>query len=206
MKVSFFFRTRDEFERMAEKVKELNENLSERTGWRDNAWVSLNTKYTSNNEMYNNIPKRKKTKKKYLAFLHSNEEKMKRLGVNLENFIINTGLELVDNSAGNEPKYTGETTTKRTKLQSHDEFRVLVSALNNAFGNGNWRLDGPKKTLTSPGMQAILKRLQAYKENTNTPFMSMFAEKYQNGVPVRIIVNKPDVDLNKYLFKVRLKV
>lgn len=206
MKVSFFFRTRDEFELMAEKVKILNEELSKRTGWRDNAWVSLNTKYTHNNAMFNNIPKSKKTKKKYLAFLHSNEEKMNRLDVNLENFIINTGLELVDNSAGNEPKYTGETTTKRIKLQSHDEFRALVSALNNAFGNGNWRLDGPKKTLTSPGMQAILKRLQAYKENTNTPFVSMFAEKYQNGVPVRIIVNKPDVDLNKYLFKVRLKV
>lgn len=196
MKVPFYFRNKEQYEQAEKLVADLNESIRKKLGWDSASWINLHTKYTKSNPVYHNIPKRKVTDKKYLAILHTNKEKIERVGINLERVLVGAGFEL--HKVVDEPKYTGETTKKKVILTSSDEFNAIVSVMNAGFGKGNWQARCPR------GTKKMLKHVQDIK-NGNERFWTPIPDKYRNGIPVVIEVNQPDADINKYLFKAKLK-
>lgn len=202
MKIPLFFRTRDQLDSLVEAVKEINDTIRHKVGWLDAAsWVQLTTKYTNKSPVYDSIPKSKPGDKKYIAVIRANKHKMQQYNIDIEEkFASLDGIEFVDRG-NNEPKYTGETTTKDYTITSYDEFRAITAVFNKGFGAGNWRIKGgPKK------FQSVLKQLDAVRKRGPHDFgFNPYRGKYKDGVPVKLVVNQPDADLNKYLFKVKLK-
>ena len=201
MKISFFYRTVNEYNSAETLVSEVNGTIRKKIGYRDSlAWVQLHTKYTLKGPRKDTkIPKNKPGKKKYIATIRANKHKMDELNIDLKRLLSKLNFELVPNVAGT-PEYTGETSEKRIKLMSHTEFRAITSVFNKAFGHGNWRINGPKH------LQQTLKNLELTLERPrNNRFNSPFLDRYGNGVSVKIVIYEPNVDIDKYLFKVKLK-
>jgi hypothetical protein len=200
MKVPVYFRTRNELDAIQSFVMELNAEIRQKIGWDNAAWIHMTTVYTVKSPIFEHIPKNKRGDKKYIAVIHANKQKMKRLNINLEELLTKIdGIELV-RCGDDGPKYTGETTKTEFVVTTESQFTALISVLDKGFGNGNWRIRGPQKNV-----RQIIKRVEQAKTNTNNPFLLQYVKKYQDGVPLRITVNEPNADLNKYLFKVRLK-
>lgn len=199
MKVPVFFRTRNQLEALKNFSVEINATIRQKVGWALTSAVTMTTKYSEKTGMFDNIPKNKPGKKKYMAVFHANKEKMDRLGIDLERMLSKIdGIELVrrgDDGA----KYKGEKTTATFPLTSEEQFKTIIRDFDNAFGQGNWRMKGPKN------MHQLVKRVEEARSTRDNPWLLNYVRQYADGVPVRIIVNQPNVDLNKYLFKVKLK-
>ena len=200
MKVPFYFRTRDELASFQTALLELNSEIRKQIGWSSAALVQFTTKYTEKNPIFNNIPKSKHGEKKYIGVLHANQEKMERLNIDLEEWVTKIdGLELV-RRGDDGPKYAGETTKGKFVVKTESQFTSLISVLDTAFGHGNWRIKGPQRNV-----RQLIKRVEEAQSRTDNPFLMNYVRQYKNGVPLGITVNQPNADLNKYLFKVKLK-
>lgn len=200
MKVPVYFRTRNELDAIRTFIMELNADIRQKIGWSSAAYVHMMTAYTEKSPIYENIPKEKRGDKKYIAVIHANKEKMQRLNVDLEELLSKIdGIELVERSDDG-PKYKGETTKAEFVVTTESQFTALISVLDKGFGNGNWRIKGPQKNV-----RPLIKRVEEAREGKSFPYMMQYVKNYKDGVPLRITVNEPNADLNKYLFKVRLK-
>jgi len=197
MKIPFFFRTRNEFDTIRERVTELNKQISRQVGHDQGSWVYLTCKYQNDEIFWKSMPRQKRTKKRYEAMLKTNKEKMERLGIDIEEFARSLNVEFPTKDVT--PKYLGERTEVEIVLQTHDEHRALVSIFDKAYGRGNWKIIGPR------GMQQVLKRLQDIESWSQPIYYPSWMDRYKNGVPVKIVINEPDANVKKYLFKMKLK-
>ena len=200
MKIAIYFRTRDQLDSVVATTKELNELVRQRVGWLDVAsWVQLTTKYTDKNPVHDNIPKSKPGDKKYIAVIHANKHKMDQYNIDLEEKFANLdGIELV-RRGDDGPKYKGETTKTTFTVTTEEQFTELVRVFDAGFGHGNWRVKGPNRNL-----RQLIRRVEEARRSNNQ-FMINYVRQYKDGVPLRITVNQENADLNKYLFKLRLR-
>lgn len=200
MKTSFYYRTIDEFSAAQLLIHDTNKMIMDRKHIRFSP-ISLSTKYINGEFRSNvNIPKHKPGKKKYLAVAHANKSLLDSINVNLPGILMKNGFELAPR-VNSEPKHVYKKTTKNIKLQSHTELMAIASVFNKAFGHGNWRIRGPKH------MKKILNNIELSKESNAISFgNSWYENQYPTGVAVKIVVNQKDADIDKYLFKVKLKV
>ena len=200
MKIPVYFRTRDQLDSLVEAVKQINDTIRKRVGWLDIvSWVQLTTKYTNKSPIYQNIPKRKPGDKKYIAVIHANKHKMQQYNIDLEEMVASLdGIEFV-RRGDDGPKYKGETTETEFTVTTEEQFTELVRVFDAGFGHGNWRVKGPSRNL-----RQLIRRVEEARES-NSSFMMSYIRNYENGVPLRITVNQENADLNKYLFKLRLR-
>ncbi len=94
------------------------------------------------------------------------------------------------------PKYQGETSSDYAYIKGYEQFKKLVSVFNKRFGHGNWRISGPKK------LQEKLKFI----DDTNAKYgeAERLRKVHPDGIKVNIVVNEPDIEGKKYIFKVVL--
>lgn len=209
LKTAFYFRTRTEFWTVAEYVQKLNSEANEGNKWRSKEVVKVYTRYKneeSRSTWTKSIPLEVSGDKKYIGVVQGNKYKLRKLGIYPDRFLTHLGLELVHN-APNKAKYTGEKTLYATTLRSHNEFKTVTSVFDKRFGQGNWRIQGPKR------LQDILRKIEPRPEQVSSPFIILFDQddrngmlaKYPGGVPVTFIANEANADIAKLLFKVILK-
>lgn len=209
MKISFYYKTQEEFHRADKMVKEANALLSSKRQWRsDTNAIQLTTRHGARKmggmAWLINIPKTKKTDKKYLGVIHANKHLLDEHKIDFSESLKEAELELAP-TLSEPPKYTGEKTRKELVLTGLTQFKVLTSIFNKRYGYGNWNIRGPKH------LQKILKNYEETVERSNNPnaltFSSdYFSNKYPDGVPVTLVVNEPDANIEKQLFKMKLKV
>ncbi len=199
MKIPVFFRTRNELDAIRTFMVELNAEIRQKIGWSSAGWVHMTTKYAEKNPAFNNIPKSKRGDKKYIAVIHANKQKMQRLNIDLEEKLTSIdGIELV-RRGDDGPKYKGEKTKTEFTVTTEEQFTELIRVFDAGFGHGNWRVRGPQKNV-----RQLIKRVEEAR-NSDSPFLLNYVRQYKDGVPLRITVNEENADLNKYLFKLRLR-
>lgn len=206
LKTAFYYRTREEYEKVVKFVQELNEE--KRTTHSPNKWpiVRVHSRYISTNAVSTNqIPKSVPGKKKYIGVITGNNYVLKKHGVYPDRFLQFLGIELVTNDT-NTQKYDGEKTTYPATLRTHNEFKTVTSVFNKRFGHGNWRIQGPKQ------LQDILRKIEPTQAAAgqfvmlfDDTLVTKYKDKYPGGVPVTFIANEANADIAKLLFKVVLK-
>jgi hypothetical protein len=152
------------------------------------------------------VPKERVGEKKYIGIIVGNKHRMKVCNVQPTEFLQTAGLELVPHVDG-KTKYDGEKSSHPTIIRTHAEFKTITSVFNKRYGHGNWRIVGPR------GLQNILKKIEPQPNTVSSPFTFQFndfdtdqyLERYPGGVPVTIVVNEPNANISKQLFKVVLK-
>lgn len=190
-------------------MQKLNAEANEGNKWRSKEVVKVYTRYKneeSRSTWTKSIPLEVSGDKKYIGVVQGNKYKLRKLGIYPDRFLTHLGLELVHN-APNKAKYTGEKTLYATTLRSHNEFKTVTSVFDKRFGQGNWRIQGPKR------LQDILRKIEPRPEQVSSPFIILFDQddrdgmlaKYPGGVPVTFIANEANADIAKLLFKVILK-
>ncbi len=189
---------------MFDYIQALNSETRELPKFRNKYLLRIHTRYLADNQNWDSkIPKARVGDKKYIGIIRGNKHLMKMCGVRPEEFLTAFGRELVPKEAG-VSKYDGEKTRHKTTLKTHSEFKTITSVFNKRYGHGNWRIIGPKK------LQHILRAIEP---RSHVPNMFVFTDydadfyrtKYADGIGVTIIVNEPNADVAKQLFKVVLK-
>lgn len=205
MKFAFFYKTRKEYHRVFEYVQAINKEKKESPKLRNRELLKIHTRYlsTKNNKWETSVPIRRKGEKKYLGVVIGNKRLLKRFGVYPERFMEYAGIELVPKNS-NVPNHIDERTTHKMTITSYQEFKTITSVFNKRYGHGAWKIRGPAK------LQHTLKELDNQKSEDITNFFSIFSSedlvrKYPNGIPVTLVVNEPEANITKQLFKVVLK-
>jgi hypothetical protein len=210
MKLSFYFKTQEEYERASTIVSEANTFLKAKQHWKSDVNVIRLSSRHGNRKTRNqmswltNIPKSKPTDKKYIGVIHANKHLLDGQNIKLQESLEKLKIELVP-TLPNPQKYTGEQTRKKFVLTGLSQFRVLTSIFNKRYGHGNWKIRGPKH------LQKILKNYEETVEKQKNPNVMTFttdyySDKYPDGIPVTLVVNEPDANIEKQLFKMKLKV
>lgn len=202
MKISFYFTTQNEYNQVKALVKELRSELTSSYRWSMDA-LSLTSKHIETNGKANtNIPKNRPGDKKYIGVIRANKHTLDKAEINIYARLEKIDVTLVPKSPET-PKYDGEISSCKFKLAGFTQFRTLSSVFNARFGHGNWHINGPKK------LQRILKNYERYTDRNTVTLggsHARFVEEHEGGVEVTIIVNEPDANIEKHLFKVKLKV
>lgn len=207
MNISFYYRTQEDYLRVGTWVKEINVLLSSKRRWSSNIDViRLSSRHIdkSGAKWLTKIPKSKPADKKYLGIVHANKHLMDKNKIEIREALEKMKIELAP-TLPKPQKYTGEQSRKGFILTGLTQFKVLTSIFNKRYGHGNWSVKGPKH------LQKILKNYEETIETQNNPNALTFASdyyssKYPNGIPVTLVVNEPDANIEKQLFKMKLKV
>jgi len=203
LKIGFYFRTRKEYCEVFDYIQALNTETRKIPKFRNKYLLRVHTRYLADNQNWDSkIPKERVGKKKYIGIIHGNKHLMELCDVRPEEFLKAFGRELVPKEAG-VSKYNGEKTRHQTILRTHGEFKTITSVFNKRYGHGNWRIIGPKK------LQHVLQKIGEPNTSNLVIFTDYdrdyYVKKYPGGVSVTIIVNEPDADVAKQLFKAVLK-
>lgn len=202
MKISFYFTTQDEYKRVKDLIQEIRTDVLKLRRW-DSGVINVTSKHIETNSKFNtNIPKSRPGNKKYIGVVRGNKHTLDEAGIDIYDMLNKIDTNLVPKLLST-PKYDGETSSCKFKLTGFTQFRTLSSVFNARFGHGNWHVKGPKK------LQRVLKNYEANADKNmltigNAP--SFFKKKHPDGVEVTIIVNEPDANIEKHLFKVKLKI
>ena len=206
MKISFNFRTQNEYTRVTDLVRELNAETRSVRRWDTNNALSVTSKHANHLKFNTNIPKSRAGDKVYVGVIHGNKHILDKADIDIYKKLNEIDVELVPKTPST-PKYTGETTVCKFKLTGFTQFRTLTSVFNKKFGYGNWKIKGEGVS----NLQKVLKNYESYNDNSgnivtlgNAP--SFYRKKYPDGVEVTITVNEPDANIEKHLFKVKLKI
>ncbi len=196
-KTAFYFKTQEEFHRVFLFVDELNKNARKHLKIRG-LIIAAKSRYVGDPRADNNptsVPYKIPTKKKYIGVLEGNKHNMERAGIDPVSVLKELSVERVQHS-DSLPKYQGETSSDYALIKGHEQFKKLVSVFNKRFGHGNWRINGPKK------LQEKLKFI----DNANEKWgeAERLRKIYPTGIKVKIVVNEPDIEVKKYIFKVVL--
>jgi len=208
MKISFYFRTKDEYGNVQSMVRETNSAVSKTHGWgQQEPTLFVESKHMgiSGKKFNTKVPKSKPSNKKYIAIIRGNKHVLDKNGIDVYAMLDKLDIDIVSKMPS-PPKYSGEQTKCKFNLTGLTQFRTLTSVFNKRFGHGNWRVNGPKY------LQKVLKNYEDSGDKNiltsgvvaNAP--SFYKKKYPNGVEVTLIVNEPDANIEKHLFKVKLKV
>lgn len=205
MKISFYYKTKEEYTRTKDLVREINGAAKSRQ-WGSSNTVSITTKHMDSNGTFNtNIPKSRAANKKYIGVIRGNKHVLDENGIDVHAMLNKIDIDTVS-KIPSPVKYDGETTSCEFKLTGFTQFRTLTSVFNKRFGCGNWNVKGPKS------LQKVLKNYEGSEEKSNTVTLgvgnagSYYRKKYPKGVEVILTVNEPDANIEKHLFKVKLKV
>lgn len=214
MKIAFYFRTTKEYSDIQALISEVNKKVTAKGGWSERMnTLHVATKYEKSSfagqarQQTVKIPKTKPTKKKYLGVIRGNKHVLDKVEIDLFAILEKNSVELAPTEDGPR-KYDGEQSTAEFYLTGLTQFRTLVSVFDKRFGQSNWRVNGPKY------LQKVLKNYELASEQSNNPnniftiinAPDHFKDKYPDGVKVTIIVNEPNANIEKHLFKVKLKV
>lgn len=196
-KTAFYFKTQKEFHRVFLFVDELNTVAREKMKIYGTI-IAAKSRYVGDPRAESNptsVPRKIPSKKKYIGLLVGNKHKMERAGIDPVEVLKKLKIERVQHS-DNLPKYQGETSSNHMHIKGYEQFKKLVSIFNKRFGHGNWHLHGPKK------LQEKLKII----DNANYIFGegNRLRKIYPNGIKVKLVVNEPEIDIKKYIFKVTL--
>lgn len=214
MKTAFYFRTREEYEKIHKYILNLDSELRpEDSKTYDSI---LHIRYTPCIQVYSphiimrqnkayslsQIPKSVPGKKKYIGIVKGRKKYLKKMGIDPRAFLTELGVEVIDNTPQKSKKRPNKDITKtRINLTSHQHYRTTISLLNKKFGHGGWRLIAPKK------FQNTLHAIDFLRENPDYPIGLMEIDPiHTEYIPVTIVVNEPNVDLGPLLFKLKLKV
>lgn len=194
-KTAFYFRTQKEFNDLYMVVDEINKaaktHLRSRT-----AIIRVKSKHLGDpraDNMQNKfIPYSKPSKKKFVGVIAGNKYLLKRAEIDPKRILKDAELERVQPS-DNTPTYKGETSERQTHIKTHTQLRVLASIFDKQFGPGNWKIHGPKR------MQDKLKKM----EDVSSPWGDGvgYRKQHPKGIKVKLVVNQPNVDVKKYIFK-----
>jgi hypothetical protein len=205
MKISFNFRTQNEYKRATDLVREINIATRIVRRWDTSDTLSVTSKHVdgSNSKFNTNIPKSRSGDKQYVGVIRGNKHLLDKAEIDIYKKLNELDIELVPKIASS-PKYTGETSSCKFKLTGFTQFRTLTSVFNTKFGYGNWKIKGEGVK----NLQKVLKNYEKYDDGRtvvigNAP--SFYKKKYPDGVEVTITVNEPDANIEKHLFKVKLK-
>lgn len=196
-KTAFYFKTQEEFHRVFLFVEELDHAARKRMKIRG-AIIGAASRYVGDPRADNkpsHVPFKTPTKKKYIGVLTGNKHNMERVSIDPVDVLKKLGVEHIQHS-DSLPKYQGETSSDHTHIKGHEQFKKLVSVFNKRFGHGNWRIQGPKK------LQEKLKLMDTTDERWGEN--ERLRKVYPDGIKVKIVVNEPNVDVKKYIFKVVL--
>jgi len=202
MKISFYFTTQNEYNQVKDLVKGLNAGITNSYRWTPNGVLSVTSKHVETSGRFNtNIPKSRSSDKKYIGVIRGNKHVLDKAEIDIYGLLKEIDAYLVP-KLPEIPKYDGEISSCKFALTGFTQFRTLSSVFNARFGHGNWRVNGPKK------LQRILKNYEKRADRNvvtigNAP--DFYGKKYTDGVEVTIIVNEPDANIEKHLFKVKLK-
>lgn len=199
MKTSFYYRTREDFAKVWYVVERLNKELQEKYKFRSST-LSVRSQYLGDpkkDRSESHIPSRIPTKKKFIGVIVGNKHQMKRSGADPVTILESLNLPRVQHSDSH-PKYTGKTSKVNTHIKSGTQLRALASMFDKQFGVGTWRIQGPKK---------LLSKAKAMEEQTKDWGEGQRLRRaYPNGIPVTLVVHKPDIDVRKYIFKLALMI
>jgi len=196
-KTAFYFKTQEEYHRVFLFVEELNKNARERLKIRGSIITAL-SRYVGDPRADNvptSVPYNKPTKKKYIGVLEGNKHNMRRADIDPVEVLKKLGVERIQHS-DSLPKYQDETSSDYAHIKGYEQFKKLVSVFNKRFGHGNWRIHGPKK------LQEKLKFMDDI--NAKWGEADRLRKIYPDGIKVKIVVNEPDIEVKKYIFKVVL--
>lgn len=195
-KTAFYFKTQEEFHRIFLFAEKLNHDARTRMKIRG-LIISAKSRYVGDPRADCNptfVPFKTATKKKYIGILAGNKHNMDRSGIDPVAILKELGVERVQHS-DSLPKYQGETSSGHMHIKGHEQFKKLVSIFNKRFGHGNWRIQGPKK---------LQEKLKLMDDDNKWGEGDRWRKVYPNGIKVKIVVNEPDVEVKKYIFKVAL--
>lgn len=198
-KTAFYFRTVDEFNKVFFFVEELNKMAQKKYPSKHTYVARVHSRYAGNPTADNKpgfIPKKIATKKKYVGIISGNKYMLDRVGIDPEKILKELKVEIVSKTAG-EPKYTGEKSKYDIHIKNHKQFRKIVSEFNKRYGHGNWRLRGPKR------LQDKLRALEDQKLGFSFSHPDSPPDP-EKGIKVTVIVNEPNADIRKLLFKILL--
>ena len=203
MKISFYFKTQNEFKRVLDLLKEINDTTAIGRRWDTNRALSITCKHVDHLKFNTNIPKSRPGDKKYIGVLRGNKHLLDKAEIDIYKKLNELDIAQVP-KVDAPPKYTGEVSTCKFNLSGFTQFRTLTSVFNTKFGYGNWKIKGEGVK----NLQKVLKNYESYDDGRavligNAP--SFYRKKYPNGVEVTITVNEPDANIEKHLFKVKLK-
>lgn len=207
MKIGFYFRTRNEYCEVFDYVQALNAETRKHPKFRNTFLLRIHTRYLADDQNWDSkIPKERVGNKKYLGIIHGNKYLMNLCDVQPEEFLKTIGREVVKREAGT-AKYDGEKTLHKTILRTPKELKTITSVFNKRYGHGCWRIQGPKK------LQHILKTIEPKPNTISSPWAFSFGDeerdllikRYPGGVHVTLIVNEPNAEIDKQLFKAVLK-
>ncbi|MHA1289057.1 MAG: hypothetical protein ACTSPB_16835 [Candidatus Thorarchaeota archaeon] len=205
MKISFHYRTQNEYKRVSDLVREINVDTRVLRRWDSSDAMSLTSKHIESNGKFNtNIPKSRSGDKQYIGVVRGNKHILDKAKIDIYDKLNEIDIILVP-KLPTVPKYDGETSSCKFTLTGFTQFRTLTSVFNTKFGYGNWKIKGEGVK----NLQKVLKNYESYDDGRtvtlgNAP--SFYRKKYPNGVEVMITVNEPDANIEKHLFKVKLKV
>lgn len=196
-KTAFYFKTEVEFYRVFLFVEGLNLAARKKMKIRG-AVIAAKSRYAGDPRADRNpsfVPYKIPTKKKYIGVLTGNKHNMERAGIDPVAVLEELKIERVQHS-DSLPKYQGQTSSAQAHIRGHEQFKKLVSVFNKRFGHGNWRLQGPKK---------IQEKLRLMDDSdAQWGEGERLRRIYPNGIKVKLVVNEPEVDVKKYIFKVAL--
>ena len=130
MKISFNFRTQNEYKRATDLVREVNVETRAIRRWDTNNALSVTSKHVESNNKFNtNIPKSRAGSKVYVGVLHGNKHLLDKANIDIYKKLNELDIELVPKTTS-PPKYTGETSSCKFKLTGFTQFRTLTSVFN----------------------------------------------------------------------------
>lgn len=201
-KTAFYFKTRKEFEKVYFFVEEVNQAARKKHKFGSKI-IRVKSRYLGDPRADTDpktvfIPYETPSKKKYIGVIVGNKHQMKRANIDPVVILDELGVRRVNHN-DNGPRYKGEQSSQKTHLKSYEQFRKLVSIFDKQFGPGNWTIHGPKKMQNKlKGMGSDIDRDWGEGDRLR--------KQYPRGIPVKVVVNVPDIDVKKYIFKLALMV
>ena len=201
MKTAFYYRTQKEWEQVWDAVKAADRKARDIYKMRHNI-IWCKSRYLGDPRADRKreciVPPTTPGKKKYIGVIKGNKHQIERAGIDPVAILEELGLARVQHS-DNMPKYEGEVSTRRMRLKSHTELNLLVSMFDQRFGSGNWGIHGPKR---------LNKKLREMEKDPDRDWGEghRLRVQYPRGIPVKLVVKEPNVDIGKYIFKLALMI
>lgn len=201
VKYPFYYRTRDQYEAASMLAREINDALlPPGVSLFEANPASLNSPPWKMRPVRDNMPKSKPGKKKYIATIILQPFDRSRLGFNVEERLVELGLEMVS-KAPNKPKYTDDDLTfGDITFRTVEHFKKVSSMLDKHYGHGEWHYRGQRK---------IIAKLRQIERFRGGGFMfgkpsKKEQELLNRGIKVTVAVVGKVTNLGPLLFKAQL--
>lgn len=203
VKYPFFFRTRDQFDRVEDYIRQLNNLSTSKYGIRNGGFFEPdNVGWYCQHKiepLWKKVPKSKPGKKKYLMVLRIEKRLHEKLEEDFTKEFESYGLVPVT-PGDNKPKYTEEDLTRvNYRLDSVAHFKRLTKMLNADYGHNNWHLRGQSKILRK------LHEIEMCREHGMLTGRDLVSpEQVEKGLTIDVVVVGDAPTLDRKLFMLDL--